>query len=211
MINDSPSINGCLQQLKNVVEEIIQGGHYREAMEPIELPEQGFVYNGKIDRPRLSKRALSKAEIESLASGYSGCTSDLRADVVGAWDFHANITNKHCFNISLLIQLQVTLNGFIINLPVRGMTGYNWTADDIVYHHKPEEYGAIHFHDDDIDDARWNTDFTFEVPDIIKSGIYAARLRINGDDSPETEDFVPFVIKPPKGKTNSKLALILTH
>ena len=89
------------------------------------------------------------------------------------------------------------------------MTGYNWTADDIVYHHKPEEYGAIHFHDDDIDDARWDVNFTFEVPDIIKSGIYAARLRINGDDSSETEDFVPFVIKPPKGKANSKLALIL--
>ena len=186
----------------------IQGGHYKEAIEPVELPEHGFVYNGKIDRPRLSKRALSKAEIESLASGYSGCTSDLRADVIGAWDFHANITT----NIASTFIADTSpshLNGFIVNLPVRGMTGYNWTADEIVYHHKPEEYGAIHFHDDDIDDARWNVDFIFDVPDIIKSGIYAARLRINGDDSPETEDFVPFVIKPPKGKTTSKLALIL--
>ena len=89
------------------------------------------------------------------------------------------------------------------------MTGYNWTADEMVYHHKPEEYGAIHFHDDDIDDARWEVDFTFDVPDLIKSGVYAARLRINGEDSPETEDFVPFVIKPPKGKTTSKLLFVL--
>ena len=97
------------------------------------------------------------------------------------------------------------LNGFIVNLPCRAMTGYNWTADEIVFHHKPEEYGAIHFHDDDIDDARWDVDFVYKVPDKIRSGVYAARLRINGEDSAETEDFIPFVIKPPKGKTNSDL------
>ena len=186
----------------------IHGAHYKEALTPIELPEQGFIYNGKIDRPRLSKKALSKSEIESLARGYGGCSAELRSEVVGAWDFHANITN----NIASTHIIDTTsnhLNGFIVNLPVRGMTGYNWTADEMVFHHKPDEYGAIHFHDDDIDDARWEVDFTFEVPDIIKSGIYAARLRINGEDTPETEDFIPFVIKPPKGKTTSKVLFVL--
>ena len=186
----------------------IQGGHYKEAINPVELPEQTLTYNGKIDRPRLSRKALSKAEIESLARGYSGCTSKLRTEVIGAWDFHANIT-KNIASTFIVDTTSNHLNGFIINLPCRGMTGYNWTADDIVYHHKPEEYGAIHFHDDDIDDARWEVDFTFDVPDLIKSGVYAARLRINGEDSPETEDFVPFVIKPPKGKTTSKLLFVL--
>jgi len=186
----------------------IQGAHYKEAIEPVELPEQTLTYNGKIDRPRLSKKALSKAEIESLARGYSGCPSDLRSEVIGAWDFHANITT----NIASTYIVDTTsnhLNGFIINLPCRAMTGYNWTADEMVFHHKPEEYGAIHFHDDDIDDARWEVDFTYEVPDLIKSGVYAARLRINGEDSSETEDFVPFVIKPPKGKTTSKILFVL--
>ena len=96
----------------------IHGAHYKEALNPIELPEQSFVYNGKIDRPRLSKRALSKSEIESLARGYSGCPSDLRSDVIGAWDFHANITN----NIASTHIIDTTsnhLNGFIINLPVQ--------------------------------------------------------------------------------------------
>ncbi len=41
----------------------IYGAHYKEALTPIELPKQGFIYNGKIDRPRLSKKALSKSEI----------------------------------------------------------------------------------------------------------------------------------------------------
>ena len=89
------------------------------------------------------------------------------------------------------------------------MTGFNWTGDDIVYHHKPEEYGAIHFHDDDIDDARWEMDFEYTIPEDLKSGVYAARLRIGGDDSSDTEDFVPFVVRPPKNTATSKLALIL--
>ena len=72
----------------------IQGGHYKEAIEPVELPEQTLTYNGKIDRPRLSKTALSKSEIESLARGFSGCTSELRSEVIGAWDFHTNITKN---------------------------------------------------------------------------------------------------------------------
>ena len=205
--NDSP----LLMAASTVVDRSgrhITGGHYKEALTPVELPEQGFVYNGKIDRPRLSNKALSKDEIKNLASGYGGCTSDLRSKVLGTWDFQANIT-KNIASTFIVDMSPSHLNGFIVNLPCRGMTGYNWTADDIVYHHKPEEYGAIHFHDDDIDDARWEVDFVYDVPDKIRSGVYAARLRINGDDSPETEDFVPFVIKPPKGKATSKLALIV--
>ena len=58
-------------------------------------------------------------------------------------------------------------------------------------------------------DARWEVDFELKIPDGLKSGIYAARLRIGGEDSPETEDYIPFVVRPPRGKTTSKLAFIL--
>ena len=91
----------------------IFGGHYREARQPIELPEQTFVYNGKIDRPRLCNRALSKAEIESLARGFSGCPADLRNAVVGAWDFHANITTNVA-TTHIIDTSPNTLNGFIV-------------------------------------------------------------------------------------------------
>lgn len=186
----------------------IFGAHFKEAERPVELPEQTCLYNGKIDRPRLCRRSLSKAEIEALARGYKGCSSELRNDVVGAWDFQANITN----NIASTYIIDTSpghLNGHAVNLPVRGMTGFNWTADEIVYHHCPEEYGAIHFHDDDIDDARWDVSLSYTVPDGLKSGIYAVRLRIGGEDSPETEDYIPFVVRPPLGETTARLALIL--
>ncbi len=186
----------------------ISGAHYKEALTPVELPEQTCLYNGKIDRPRLSKRALSRSEIGNLAQGYRGCTADLRGDVVGAWDFHANIT-KNIASTYVIDTSVNMLNGHTINMPCRAMTGFNWTADEIVYHNAPAEYGAVHFHDDDIDDARWETDFEWTIPEGLRSGVYAARLRINGEDSADTEDYIPFVVRPPVGTVTAKIALIM--
>lgn len=184
------------------------GGHYKEALEPFALPEQCLTYNGKIDRPRVSNVALSKEDIDALARGFKTCEAGLRRTVVGAWDFQANITDNIA-STQILDTSPNVLNGFVINLPVRAVTGYNWTGDDIVFHHKPEEYGAIHFHDDDIDDARWETSFTYTIPKGLKSGVYGARLRIGGKSTPETEDYVPFFVRPPAGKTTAKVALII--
>ncbi len=206
-INDAPLLMAASTLVERTGRKIF-GGHYREARQPVELPEQVNVYNGKIDRPRLCSRALSKAEIESLARGFAGCPADIRNSVVGAWDFQANITTNIA-STHIIDTSPCQLNGFIINMPVRAMTGYNWTGDEIVYHHKPEEYGAIHFHDDDIDDARWDVDFTLTVAEGLKSGVYAVRLRIGGDDSQDTEDYIPFVLRPPKGTASAKIAFIM--
>lgn len=186
----------------------VLGGHYKEATEPFSLPEQHEVYNGKIDRPRFSKKALEKNEIDTLTRGISGCDGYLRNQIIGAWDFHANITDRIA-SCQIIDTSASKLHGFVINMPARAMTGYNWTADDIVYHHVPEEYGAIHFHDDDIDDARWEESFSFKIPLKLKSGVYGARLRIKGIESPETEDYVPFFVRPPQGKATAKVCLII--
>ena len=34
----------------------------------------------------------------------------------------------------------------------------------------PSQYGSIHFHDDDVDDARWSADFALEVPADLPRG-----------------------------------------
>lgn len=207
-INDAPFLMAASTWEERSGRTIF-GAHFKEAKEPIELPVQTRgTYNGKIDRPRLARRALSKGEIEALAGGYKYCNPDVRNDVVGAWDFHENIT-KNIASTQIIDTSTNRLHGFIVNLPARGMTGFNWTGDEIVYHHKPEEYGAIHFHDTDLDDSRWDVDFELKIPEGLKSGVYAARLRIGGVDSPETEDYIPFVIRPPRGTTNSKLCFIL--
>jgi len=205
--NDAPLLMAASTKV-NRAKRFINGGHYKEATSPIELPHQINVYNGKIDRPRLSKIALSKNSIEKLAVSYDSCNTTIRSTVIGAWDFHANI-GKNIASTYIIDTSPGNHFGFIINLPCRGMTGHNWTADEIVYHHKPDEYGAIHFHDDDIDDARWNSDFAFNIPQGLKSGIYAIRLRVEGRDESEFEDYIPFCVKPPKGKTTADILFLM--
>ena len=73
-----------------------------------------------------------------------------------------------------------------------------------------EEYGAIHFHDESVDDARWKTSFEFTIPENLKSGCYAARLRVNGETTAEMEDYIPFFVRPPASGPTAKIALIMS-
>ena len=67
------------------------------------------------------------------------------------------------------------------------MKGHNWSANYIDFNLAPQKYGTIHFHDDDLDDARWEVSFEFQVPQGLKSRVYAARLT-EGD----SEDYIPW-------------------
>ena len=103
------------------------GGHYKEALEPFLLPEQHEVYNGKIDRPRFQK-SFRKKQIDTLTRGISGCDGYLRNQII-EHGFPANITDKIA-SCQIIDTSASKLNGFVINMPARAMTGYNWTADD---------------------------------------------------------------------------------
>ncbi len=69
----------------------------------------------------------------------------------------------------------------------------------------PSEYGAIHFHRDDLEDAGWEADFELTIPADLPSGIYAAWLQA-GDD----EDYLPFTVRPPRGTTRSRIAVLMS-
>ena len=71
------------------------------------------------------------------------------------------------------------------------------------FRNTPQEYGAIHFHDDDLEDAGWQVDFRWTLPPACQSGVYAARLRTEGG-----EDHIPFFIRPPKGRTSAAIAFL---
>ena len=86
------------------------------------------------------------------------------------------------------------LNGETVNMPARAMTGHNWAATEMNFNNGRNEYGAIYFHDDDLDDAAWKVDFEYQVPATLKSGVYAARLRAGN-----SEDHITFFVRPKKG------------
>ncbi|MDT8872107.1 hypothetical protein RAA17_15420 [Komagataeibacter rhaeticus] len=49
-------------------------------------------------------------------------------------------------------------------MPARAMTGHNWNGTVRSWQDAPEQYGAIHFHEDDLVDACWDSDFAWRVP-----------------------------------------------
>jgi N,N-dimethylformamidase len=99
----------------------------------------------------------------------------------------------------------VLLHGRTVNLPSRGCKGFNWSGEEQNWRHAPGEYGAMHFHDDDLYDAGWDTAFEYLVPNNLKSGVYAVRLRVDDDES-----YVTFFVRPPGGKTTAKLAFLVS-
>ncbi|MFK2825301.1 N,N-dimethylformamidase [Bacillus sp. B190/17] len=156
-------------------------------------------YNGKIDRPRVACAALSKEEMSAWIDQPSG------KDLIAAWDFSAGITKKGFKEIEKIHDISPNkIHGVAVNHPTRAVTGYNWTSEEQNFVHAPEQYGAIHFHDDDMTDAKWDVDFEWKVPDDLKSGVYAAHVHC-GDDA----DHITFFVRPKKGQPTAKTALII--
>lgn len=148
-------------------------------------------FNGKIESPRFIDLNAKKV----YASGFewknhhgSWCS----------WDFGLGINSTRVIDVGPL-----NLHGLLVNMPSRAMTGSTWTGEEMCWKHSPDQYGAIHFHDDDIYDFGWETDFTFRIPGGLKSGLYAARIRCG-----EHEDMMPFYVCPPRGRPTAELCVL---
>ncbi|MSP83279.1 MAG: N,N-dimethylformamidase [Alphaproteobacteria bacterium] len=155
----------------------------------------GGIFNGRIDSPRIASRALDRAGIERLVREPLTLTDAL----VAAWDFGGDMGSSRTVDLS-----PNALHGTLVNLPTRAVRGYRWTGVEMNWTHAPDHYSAIHFHDDDLYDAGWETDFTLRVPADLPSGSYAAKLTAG-----DAEDYVPFFVPPPKGTATAPLALLI--
>ena len=154
-------------------------------------------FNGKIDRPRLANRALSDGEMAALSGPDVPVT--LIDSVMGCWDFAADISATRVTDL-----FRHGLHGQVVNLPTRGVTGHNWDGREHNWRHALDQYGAIHFHQDDLYDAGWETDFSYTIPDDLPSGVYAARLHHGSD-----VDRITFFVLPPKGEATSGVAWLV--
>ena len=134
-------------------------------------------FNGKLECPRLLRSAPGELRLDQ-----SFCAED----VVGDWDFSKAIDTDRIVDGSASQN-----HGLTVNLPTRGVTGHAWTGEYFDWQQGPPHYAAIHFHEDDLYDAGWQTDFTVTLPAETPSGVYAIRLR----DS-INEDHIPFFVRP---------------
>ncbi len=157
----------------------------------------GAHFNGKIDNPRIFRRALTQHDLERLALDMA--PQELKDDLIAAWDFSADISTSTITDASAS-----RLHGTTVNLPTRGVTGRNWKNRETHFDRARNEYSAIHFHDDDLADACWQVDADLTIPLEMRSGIYAARLR-----SAKSEWYVSFFVRPKRGTTNARVAFLI--
>lgn len=159
-------------------------------------PAASALYNGKLESPRLFERELDDEEIAYLQAG--GDPTGVPG-LVGAWDFSQGIESTRVVDRSVW-----GLDGVTVQRPARAMTGHNWDGSESSWRHAPEQYGAIHFHDDDLDDAGWQPSVKWRVPDDMPSGVYALHV-----ESGEAQDDIPFVVRPRTGAPSARILLLL--
>ncbi len=151
-------------------------------------------FNGKIEWPMVFGRRPSAADLASVMKG-EGVDG-----LVAAWDFTQGTDTTRVTDIG-----PGGYHGELVNLPARAMTGSAWTGHEMCFRHAPAEYAAIHFHEDDLSDCRWETDFALTVPEGMRSGIYAVRIK-----SGDAEDNFPFMVLPPRGKRSADLCVLMS-
>lgn len=120
-------------------------------------------------------------------------------NAIASWDFSKNISSTIAYDSG-----PNRIDAALVNFPARAMTGSLWDASEMCWRHAPEHYGAIHFHDDDIYDFKWETDFTFTVPEDLPSGVYVMRIRCG-----EHEDAMPFYVCAPRGQPRANLCVLI--
>ena len=154
-------------------------------------------FNGRLERPSLYASVLEPEDMIAKLDAQSGSARDV--DLVAAWDFSIGISTDRMVDVS-----PRHLHGVLVNLPTRAVTGRHGGEDAFCWVQTPERYAAVHFHDDDLYDAGWDTGFSFEIPNGLRSGLYAVRLHAEGD-----EFYVPLAVLPPREGPTASAAFLL--
>ena len=173
---------------------------YDRGRKSIGLVEQCF--NGRMELPWISNSKLEVSEAEILSTNPEYLSQDDRISAV--WDFSREMSTNRMLDIS-----GNDRHGVFVNHPTRAVRGVHWDCSVQDWQRAPQHYGAVHFHEDDLTDAGWQSCFSWRIPSDVKSGIYAAKLRLN-----EMVDYVTFFIQPKhnetvRGKEKSVKAVLL--
>jgi len=153
----------------------------------------GDFFDGRIEAPAIAARCLDTEELFALPERG-------KADRFFAlWDFSIGIGTDF---VSDLAGREFV--GRLLNLPHRAVRGSLWSGRHFDWTRAPEEYAAIHFLSDSIDDCAWSPDFSLTVPENLPSGFYAARLRHASD-----VDYIPFFVLPARGAPKARIAFLV--
>lgn len=148
-------------------------------------PRAVHFFNGRLDSPRLT--ALGRASWDIAKYDFSlGIDTDEITDVSGSG-----------------------LSGRLINAPTRAVRGhdYDHSLTGVSWKDAKHGFGSIHFHDDDLDDAAWETDFQLTVPADARSGAYAVEV---SDTESGLKDSIVFFVRPKQVRPQAKVAFVFS-
>ena len=144
-------------------------------------PQKSGTFNGKIEDFRVQARR-----------------DDTLTDLL-ALNFSLDISTNE------IRDTENRIHGRLVNAPSRAVIGHDWDPSLSDWTHATYGYAAIHFHDDDLDDAMWDTTFDLDVPANLKSGCYGILVE-DGSSS----DFIPLFVRPDlQAKLHPPVALII--
>jgi N,N-dimethylformamidase len=152
----------------------------------------GEHFNGKIEAPAFLDGERDQPTLAAMT--VSPLPPALSPHIIAAWNFAEGIRTVQVTDVG-----PSRRHARLENLPARGMKGSNWTGEHHAWQAAPTQYGAVHFHEDDVYDADWPADIVWSVPEDAKSGAYALHLRC-GETGAEAmrENYIPFFIRPPR-------------
>ncbi|PLB53588.1 hypothetical protein P170DRAFT_504534 [Aspergillus steynii IBT 23096] len=142
-------------------------------------------FNGRLDSPCL----------RSLGS---------RPRDLAIYDFSIGISTDEIIDTS-----GSGLNGRLVHAPTRAVRGHDYDHNLIgkSWEAATYGYGAIHFHEDDLDDADWETDFSFAVPSGLRSGAYAIEVE---DTEGSVSDSIVFFVRPSALRSHARTAFVFS-
>ena len=172
----------------------MSAGDPRVLIGAFEADRRRTTFNGRIERPMLFDRVLDASEIAGAAQG------EMLPGVVAVWDFAKEIATTRIVDIG-----PHGFHGTLHNMPTRAVTGSTWSGREMCWRHAPDEYAAIHFHDDDIVDCHWPATHEWTVPSDLRSGSYALML-----EAGDVKENIPFFVVSPVGKPQAKIAVLMS-
>ena len=167
--------------------------------------QKKLIHKGKLNLKTMLKGKLSLAAFigkQKASNHYNGKIEAPKIIADGKKVFECNLSNNTSFSY-VKSTIGPTLE--LKNFPTRAVTSSKWDGSEMNWQHKPDHYSAIHFHNDDIYDFEWDTDFKFKIPNNMPSGIYVMKIEGEG-----YEDSMPFFVAPKIKKIKNKICVLIS-
>lgn len=190
-----------LRQLNRLAETSPQPEHSVHGLSaPLAWSSSSLLFGASMfktaDKPSFAPSCFFNGRLDSPTFTTAGSVPHLLAK----YDFSKEISSESIVDISGNAR-----HGTLINLPTRAVKGYDWDGSQPDWTRATYGYGAIHFHEDDLDDAKWLTNFSITIPSTACSGAYAVEIKGHSGK----RDMVTFFVRP-NLKSTAQVALVLS-